>query len=486
MLYRDRVEWNPVLRVFSVSAQASPGFEGTFGVFINGNKAKTFYSSNSAMAGPVIVPSVGGRQSVQIIRMGSSGDVAMGLVARTEEAGTADRVTLQWVWPVDYFGASNSASDLSSWAFSGLSQGESLLTPGDKRTRGTMQYSLVVVAGTATLTLRANNQTVASGSASVGGSLTFTGDTVSGSVSVGGGAANESGDLYFRSPKNVHILRGGVDVGTAVNSGGYDVRWTESAALAPATYQYSLYAVSDTDVSGNASANTAITVYGPPEPATSLAYVSGSASNTTVGWYSSPTANCTYNLYVQSVDSPYLDLNDPTAIGSGSNTASGIAITGYPGIARILLRAVKSGVEEREGTMAEIEYDAVGQYVPPRPNTPALGQVSISGNIVSAEAILFTAGQDIAANSAQLFYRTTSGAYNFASPLGSSVYGSESNRSRVATPSGVIFDGPGLYYITCKSSTNGTQSAGYADELLIMISDSPTAPPDFAAYATRS
>jgi hypothetical protein len=85
----------------------------------------------------------------------------------------------------------------------------------------------------------------------------------------------------------------------------------------------------------------------------------------------------------------------------------------------------------------------------------------------------------------QLFSRSPSGAYNFASADAEGTLGTEKGGLRLATIAKTYL-AAGWLYLTLKAKTAaGVQSEGYAPELLVYISDASTAAPTFTAEVSR-
>jgi hypothetical protein len=95
------------------------------------------------------------------------------------------------------------------------------------------------------------------------------------------------------------------------------------------------------------------------------------------------------------------------------------AISGYAGLARVILRATDGGVEEKNLAVLELEFTAAGAYVLPRPNTPQLrvDGIAVTGGLTAGVTALYDpAGEKGVATKLQLFTRTPSGSYNYAAP----------------------------------------------------------------------
>jgi hypothetical protein len=423
---------------------------------------------------------ISGSDSASIVafRIGASPDFDNSSFAALDEEAP-QKVTASWTWPYEVIGTPDN-TDLTAWSLSNLLKAQ--VNQGDLETRGILSVTMEVSGGTATVTVG----DIASGSGAVGGAVTLTAlnsSGVTGSVTVDAGAVTGSGNLAVRWPKSMQILRDQVDPPTTViatspyidgDTGGM----VDPDTLAVGTYYYAFRAISDTDDIGDKSASTTITVSGAPVAPTDLAYVSGNAAATVVSWTASTTAGATYNIYIANPDDDYLDTETPAATAiAGSTGATLPAITGYPGTAQVLVRAELGGVEELNGDILYIEYDASGARVNPRPNEPSVTSVSVSSGLqISAVGSYDPSGEDGAGTSLQLFVRTPSGSYNFALPDDTTALGAEINGYKSATMTST--EAVGWHYITMKAVTAaGTQSVGYAPEVAVYVSDVNAAAP---------
>jgi hypothetical protein len=150
-----------------------------------------------------------------------------------------------------------------------------------------------------------------------------------------------------------------------------------------------------------------------------LAYKSGAASATVLQFTASPTSGATYRAYFQNIGDAAIDFETIAATANAGSTQISLpAITGYPGTARIVLRAVKTGVEEQNLSTLELEYDSNGARVV-RPNSASLDRGSM---VVSAGLSVSIAGrydsnnETVAATTLKLFSRLPGGSYDYASP----------------------------------------------------------------------
>lgn len=486
-LKRDAIQPSANGRPHRVFLQAAPAFEGgIWGIYLNSLQVDTISLPDSTYYGPVFVPASGGLDSLQFLRQGHSSAVDLSCVARAMQVDTSPRVTLSWLWPSEFLGASVPASWLSAWVFSSV---PSTLINMDQNLpyRGSWEYSLSVVAGVAFIAVTSGATAICSGSGAVGTTvdLVDAGNGISGTVLVNGSAVDEAGDLVWRWPAAMKVYRGTVLQATVANPmDGRAATWAEPDDLAAGAYSYTLATLSDFGVVGTPGSPIVVNLNTVPLPASNLHYTSGAAAALVVGWTASPTTGASYNLYVQGIADDFMDLNAPTAISAGVVTATLPAQTGYPGVVRVLLRAEKSGVEEAQGQLIEIELDGAGGRVAPRPNTPFFGPYSVAGAALTVNALYITAYQAATPTSIQLFKRTPTGSYDFVSPIATAALSAGVN-FRTAVLSATLT--PGTYYLTLRSITaGGVLSESYPDEIQVIADTSAITAPTFSAQAARS
>jgi hypothetical protein len=231
-------------------------------------------------------------------------------------------------------------------------------------------------------------------------------------------------------------------------------------------------------VTGSQSASLSIATITRPKPPTNLAYSSGNAAATILSFTPSQTGGATYRAYLATAIGGVMNLNDIKATASaGASTVTLPAITGYPGTVYAIVRAVAGGIEERNLNIIALEYDAAGNFVPARPNSPAIQLESLAitaGRTISVKGIYNSDHQVAAPTSLQLFSRTPSGSYNFSTPIGSG--GTLASSGVKGIQSGTVtytFPSDGYFYLTMLAVTpSGTQSLpSNAQEVLILVSN---------------
>lgn len=455
-------------------------------VYVNNVFAAVIYCPEGRYSETVTVPApVASEYQVTAFRIGSNSTIDMSDFARIYDVGSSF-VTANWSWDYEIIGTADS-DFFSSWSLTGITV--SRVLPGSKPTRGNIPVSMTVSGGTATITLG----NLAQGSGAVGGSVTLSAinsSGVSGSVTVDALATTESSTLSVRWPRSMSILRDTVSPPTTeVASVPYNNLDTASYvdSVSPDTYYYAFRAVSDTDDVGDASSPETVVVSGAPEPPTDIAYSSGNAAATVIGWTVSDTVGATYNVYFQNIDDPYMDTGAATQTEIAGSTSTTLpAVTGYPGIARVIIRSESAGIEEKNIETVTLEYDASGNIVSARPNIPEIEGVAVSSGLTIAVTAIYDAtGEDASPATVELFTRTAAGSYNFLSPDNSAALGSRVNGDTVANLSHTLL-ASGWHYCTTKAKTSGGQyCAGYSPEVAFYVSDNNAVAPTGTFTATR-
>ena len=317
------------------------------------------------------------------------------------------------------------------------------------------------------------------------GAVNFTASNssgVTGSFNKTGALTAGTAILTVRWPHYMSILRDTVDPPTTerkqlLYEGSNSVRWTEEDDLAAGTYYYRLKPVSDTGDTGTATASKSVTLDPAPAPPTNLAYSSGTAAALVLGFTASGTAGATYRLYGTSAIGGEFSLNDVLATAiAGAVTIGPVVITGSPGVAYFVLRAVSaSGKEEKNLLLLAVEFDAAGARVAGRPNVPGVLRASMAvtaGRTLAMRGIYDPSLALGTATQLQLFTRTLAGAYNFAAPDATASLSSSANGLHGATLSATL-GANGWYYCKVLAATAaGVQTANAdAPEFLIYVSD---------------
>lgn len=458
-----------------------------FGVYLNSVLVRTVYADEGAITPYYSIrvdPEVTGH-SLVILRHGHGPDANLARVARDIDSETSSHATLAWAWGYEVLGADASTDSgyTSNWVITGLSYFQTERV-ANFPTRGAFTFDLTRSGGNATVVVKRFGTHVFEGTGAVGGAIALTaqdGSDATASVTVSGSATTLTGGrLYVRWPESMIVKRGASpSPTTTVATVSFDqrdaTRWFDPAVLSPGTYYYRTQYLSDTGDEGNFSSDKTAVITDPPDPPSNLVYTSGNYTNTVIGFTGSPTSGATYRVYLKQPDGNFIDVANPVATpGAGATSATLPTITGYPGRAYVLVRAIKAGVEEKNGNVLEIEYDAAGAVVVARPNTPTLDTASVdvtTGLTLGVRSLYPTADEAASPDKINLYKRAPGGSYNFSVYDAQATPGSAVNGLRLTTLS-YTFSAPGWYYVTAKAATaGGVLSSGQAPEILVYVSD---------------
>lgn len=354
-----------------------------------------------------------------------------------------------------------------------------------------LDYTITVSGGTASIVLYAAGVEVASGSGAVGGAVAFTGDHISGSVTVAADAATDSGRVYFHYPKYMRIKRDTSNPPTTVVATvAFDKKdqrtWTEPSDLTGGTYYYRIQPINAEGDVGDDSTSATKTIYTIPEAPTALAYASGGAAACVITWTKSTTAGCTYNVYVEQPGTGYMDLSTPTATTLADAETATIAISPTTGTARVVVRAEKSGVEEKNLNVLTLQFSS-GTYVTPTPNTPTMyeSQTSVDvGNVLRTVVNYPTTDEWGVATKINLYKRAQGGSYNYASPLATGLLQSAREGIKQATVVGSL-GADGVYYVAARAQTAAGAESTTSSEIMVVANTANLAAPPFTAIVAR-
>ncbi len=454
--------------------------------YINNVLSGSVWVSEAEFSTWLNVGAPSGTASLVIFRAGNLNDFDASKQARYYEE-TANTVKAQWEWEYEVLGTP-ADSRLTNWALTGLSRSQ--VTKADKVTRGNILVTVAVDGSDITI----NVGDYASGDGLVGNTITLNeinNSGISGTVDTLPFAETSAPNLSIRWPSYMQVLRDVTSPPTTtvitVPYDGEDTgQATDSEGLAVGNYYYAFQAVSDTDDDGDASTPELVTVSGVPGAVTDLAYTSGNASATQISWTASATVGATYNIYVANPDDDFLDTETPAQTAVAGSTAATLgAITGYPGTAQILVRAVFGGEEEKNGEILLVEYDNAGAVVNPRPNVPYIASVGVlNGLQINVEGSYNPTDEEGTATALQLFVREPGGTYNFGVVDATGNLGAEINGVKRANLTKT--EAVGWHYITLKAVTAGSDvSAGYAPEVAVYVSDVNADAPTGSFTVTR-
>jgi hypothetical protein len=444
--------------------------------------------------------------SVQVLPMGRMGDPARDYshVARGLEATDSKRVTIEWAFTPEPINPDPESDGgyTSAWSLTGLAYARNVECVAGWPSRGRLRLLLTVASGTATVQLLRSGQVVASGCALVSalpGTIALVAANASGlagALTLAADVADFDGDLYVRWPASMQILRDTFSPPTTLRAtvdfdGEQAVRWSESADLPGGSYYYRLVPISDTDDAGTASAILGVVIPAPPAAPTALAYKSGAAAATICQFVKSTTVGATYRAYVQHCDGSGIDFDTIAATAIANATQIILpAITGYPGTARVVVRAVLAGLEDQNQAVLSIGYDAAGARVLPIPNPGQLDAQSLTvedGLTATLDAVYDSNGEAGVATQTKLFSRAPGGAYNYAVPLDTETLTERVAGVKTASLS-YTFATPGWYYLRAIAYTAAGTPSAAADcpELLVYVSDTDMpAPTNVSAVIAR-
>lgn len=473
-----------------------------WGIYRNGRLFRNVWAAEGSITPPVYVPNDPGSTltSIVLLRIGHLADPTFDIspVAREYDSLTSPRVTLRWNWTPEIIGSPDDGGVSSSWVLNGLTRAAMRTVPAHP-TWTVLDWSIAVSGPNATVTVyNGNSLPLASGTGTFPGTITLTqlnSSGISGSVALSAGAVNLTATLNARWFSDMLVRRDVSNppspiVATVPFNFKDTDNWTEPANLTPGTYYYRTTPQTDTGENGTNSTVLTAVVPGPPNPPTNLAYQSGNAAATVLSFTASGTAGVTYRAYLEQPGAGFMNMNDIAATaGIGATTITLPAITGYAGTAYVTLRAVNAGVEDKNKTMLALEYDGSGNFVPARPNTPFIDVSSLaitSGLNLSIVGRYNSNRQKGVATQLQLFTRTPTGSYNFASPAATASLSATNPPYSNATLN-YTFLSSGYYYITIMAATaGGTQSAIQATEMLVYVSTSTPANVDPTLSIDRS
>jgi hypothetical protein len=457
--------------------------DAAFQVLVNSLPARTIWCAEGEQRVlEVATPTAVQTPNVCILRLGR-GDwtgYSYTRVARTYDPGGPYAVLL-WEWAYDVIepALGDTAPVLSNWTLTGLQRGVNCTPDTSQRTRASLSVALTVAGGVRTVSLYAGGVLVASGTRdTTAGAVTLTAANssgLSGSVDLTASAVAVTATLAIRWPDRVNVYRDGTLAGSAIFDGGSLSGSYRDGPLAAGSYTFTLREISDSEDEGTLSAGLSVTIVQPPAPPASLRWWQGNANMVYLAIGPSPTAGCTYRLYLgqpgaainlseiaatyteslpfwtpatviaryayrlPSTPNGYIYKAElggttgltepvwPTVPGAGVTDGTVLwscqyasvtlpAITGYPGTAHVIARAVLGGVEEDNLNILALEFDAAGQYVTPRPNAPRVERISYSETLVQVQAVYDRTDELGVATQLQLFFRTPGGTYDYTSP----------------------------------------------------------------------
>jgi hypothetical protein len=477
-----------------VSFRPAAGYGGRFyALYLNARRERAcFVAEGQAAARGVALPPESGPVSIALEDLGDWADASYdpneGALAL--EALCAARISLSWLAAVEICprATASAAAQLSAWSVTGLKRFSNCAPVPGRPARAQLEARLDVAGAQRTVTLFSSGRLVASGVRAGDGAVVLSEENssgLSGSVDVAASGGVGAGECVLepRYPRSyeIHHSTGALVFPRAAqqtvpDDGCSNLFRAISAELPAGAHNVAVLSVSDCGVVRGSAASQSVMIEAPPLPPQNPAYDSGGASATTIRWTASATPGATYNIYDSDLNG-VARMDAPAAThgaGAGVLTQTLPAI-GYPGLRRVLVRAVSGGIEERNGEVLTLEYDAGGNIAGERPAAPRIRALSVSaGRVASVTAVSFAAGQ-VAPASAQLFLVPEASAIDYAAPVDTQAWGDEVAGVRVAALSAVA-PADGFYKVAVRSvSAAGTQDAGLAWERLHIANTEPPA-----------
>jgi hypothetical protein len=220
-----------------------------------------------------------------------------------------------------------------------------------------------------------------------------------------------------------------------------------------------------------------------PPAAPTLAAPTGNAAATTINWATGE-AGCTYTVYFSDIDTP-INLGNfalPAPITTGVDATSQVlpAIVGYPGRVRVLVRATKGGVEEKNGDEQVIEYDSVGAIVGDRPNRASVQDVTTNGLTLTVKAVIDSLEADADATHLDLYVKDVGTPFVLGTPEASESLSAAVDNVQVKEISYAVAY-PGFYHFEVRARTAGGIRSAFATERFIHLENAaPGLGPDNA------
>lgn len=476
--------------------EPTPGFGNAyFGLFVNATFMGSTYIKEGN-TGTITIPAgstTGG--SYLCVRLGGTTSAANlnWSIIRGYEADTSQRATIEFVWPTEIIGSTDGF--MSGWLISGLRYAKCGRVESAK-TWGVLTADAIVDGSEMSVTVYSGSTEICSGEGSFPGTITLSGDGgITGSVTVGANAATASSELYVRWPALMRVKRAKTNPPSAivdtVEFGDSDSGiWTDPEDLDAGTYYYRLQPVSDTGDVGVETATLSATLYAPPAAPT-ITGASGNATATAISFVPSATEGVTYNVYAKQCDGAFINTHDVVATGTESPITVN-AISGYPGKARFIVRAVLAGVEEKNTSYYEVEYAANGSIVAKRPNAPSIDRRSIvftNGRTMTVKGNYLTLNEAARATHLKLFVCPIGSSFDYTAPVASASLTDTSVDSRFLTATlTYTFPANGLYHVSMKSfvtSTNTYSENPSSEDVLVNASDVDALAPTAEIHVSR-
>lgn len=258
------------------------------------------------------------------------------------------------------------------------------------------------------------------------------------------------------------------------------------------TYNCAILQVSDTNVPKTTTTQISTVVMNDfPSIPLRLAYKQGDSTNTVIRW-TAPDASYTYNVYVSALDGAVDMSTIAVTVGAGSGERTATLPTlgaGVTGKRLVIVRSVDGGIEEKNSTILELEYDT-GVRVTPRPNSPTIGlQPVVNGDEITVQCNYNNQKAKGMAIFGQLFvwpYADGPSGADYANPDDEDEFPLAENGNASVSLSASGFS-KGWYYVGVRAATlDGTQDTGTKYALVWVSTDVPNDVDDFTVRGGRA
>lgn len=416
--------------------------------------------------------------------------------ARENDSLSAQRLSFLWRAPSTFSIANGYVSNprgdsqLSAIVVTGMQRFTNVEAVPDEPTRGQLTYSIVTnSAGDYVVTWFAANKIVAIGTRTGNGAVICAEEDSSGlaitcTITYSADIAPNTAYIQLMWPETyqVHYKTGTLSfphtADLIVVDLGADGFTAISPVLTPGTYQAAVVPVRDGIAqSSGITVVTGLVVKSMPLAPT-ITSVTGTAAAATVHWTDGE-AGDTYKVYYGKIGEPinFGNYATPAPITTGVDATSQVlgALTGYPGLMRVVVRATKSGVEEQNGNEYTVEFDSTGAIVAVRPNRASITKASQDGLILTVTGLVLSHATREAAVEIDLFIALVGVALDFASPAQASVFLSD---AVAGVQTGVIeYTAPaeGNYHYAIRArGANDSISVAYSERNIWLTEDVPT------------
>lgn len=260
-----------------------------------------------------------------------------------------------------------------------------------------------------------------------------------------------------------------------------------SSSLAAGTYYVLVRQVNEDGTESSNTTLTAQTIVGTPTAPSLPAYYDGEYADTRISWtaLTGTFAAATYNGY-DSLDlgviSPDVAFTHIAGVGTLLQQLAAIDPL-FTGTRYVVLRSLFNGVESANSVALQIVYES-GAVVLNRPNPPQLVRIdSTSGKTLSVVASIDTNASLETATSLELFASLDPEAFDYTSPIGTTVIAASTTRILFKTVSGsVVTNGP--YYFAIRTNSPNGQSTNTNIYGPVQLSDA--VPPNASFTVTGS